>query len=153
MASENSSRHGFKWENEEQDNMIRMVKDGYSIKSIAMCHSRNRGGICGRLKRYCQTLIANGDQIDDIIDKTGLSKSTILSIECNGRPKWNTDSFVSPRNRDLPEPEQYQEQCQKPKSKKVKKLSIEELYSMILELRNEVMSMKKMIEELTVEDD
>lgn len=156
MASENSSRQGFKWENEEQDNMIRMVKDGYSIESIAMCHRRSTGGIYGRLKRYCQTLIANGDQIDEIIDKTGLSKSTILSIEYNGRPKWNTDSFVSPRNRDLPEPEQYQEQCQeqcqKPKSKKPKSenLGNEKVYSMILELRYEVMSMKKMIEELTV---
>lgn len=122
MASENQDRprHGFKWENEEEDNMIRFVKDGYSIKSIAMCHRRSTGGICGRLKRYCQTLIVNGDQIDEIIDKTGLSKSTILSIECNERPKWNADSFVSPRNKDLPEPEQYQEQCQKVKNLEIK---------------------------------
>lgn len=69
---------GCPWNKSEDEQVLKEIKDGIDINSIAKAHKRTRGGITSRLRVIACEYYKNGTTINEIMALTGLSKGDIV---------------------------------------------------------------------------
>ena len=68
---------GKKWYPEEKEQMIKELEEGLSIEQIAVKHNRSLNGIYFKIKEYAYNLYLKNIPIEEIIQKSKLSKQEI----------------------------------------------------------------------------
>ena len=81
MFKENSDKRlssvGKKWYPEEKEQMIKELEEGLSIEQIAVKHNRSFNGIYFKIKEHAYNLYLKNIPIEEIIQKSKLSKQEI----------------------------------------------------------------------------
>jgi hypothetical protein len=117
------SNVGKKWTDEEETTLLEELKKNIDIKTISQNHKRKIGGIESRRKEIAYKMYFNHMDIKEIIVKTRLNYETIKQI-IDTKQNYNT----------------------KVKSKSKIPISIN---NDIIEIKNEIKDLKKLISELS----
>ncbi len=75
---EGLERMGCPWNKSEDEQLLKEIKDGTGINTIANAHKRTQGGIRSRLRVIACEYYKNGTTINEIMALTGLSKGDIV---------------------------------------------------------------------------
>lgn len=79
-SDEKNIMHGKKWKNEEEEELLNELLQNIDIETISKNHRRSIGSIHSRIEYIVYNMFINNILIDEIINKTNLSKDNIIRI-------------------------------------------------------------------------
>ena len=67
-----------KWSGQEEDQLLREIKEGMDEQTIAKNHQRSVGGCMIRLKKIALRMYENNQSFEEIEQATGLTEDVVL---------------------------------------------------------------------------